>query len=238
MSKAIIVPDLAYTSRKGSGKSTGYRHLKARLKYLQYRDDRNGHIPQDEGRERWVDRGLGQHYRDILKNCDQLGSNSVLAWTWVISPAPDLMQLVPEAEREDLVKSLTERVVEAYYTARGADVPEYAYVMHDRLTNAQEDGVEGLQQLHTHVILPGTVPTVEGARESFYNRANKGHVQLLQTITREQFAMALDQSVGPAWRAYRPDLELPVALEPAGVEPEAGGSELDHWFGPRERSID
>jgi hypothetical protein len=59
----------------------------------------------------------------------------VLAWSWVVSPAPDLMALVPEGLRRDLLIDLTERVVEAYYTARGADVPEYAFVVHDRLTS-------------------------------------------------------------------------------------------------------
>jgi hypothetical protein len=240
MRKAIVVPDLAFTSRQGqdSGKPTGYRRLKAKLKYLQYRNDRNGHIPQEDGLERWVDRGLGQHYRDILKSCDQLGSRSVLAWTWVISPAPDLMALVPEAERQALVKTLTEQVVEAYYLARGAEVPEYAYVLHDRLTRAQEDGVEGWQQLHTHVVLPGTVPTVEGTREPFYNRASKGHVQLLQAITTRQFEAALDRHVGPEWRRLRPEpgMAEPV-LRPAVSEPLPGASELDHWFGARERTI-
>jgi hypothetical protein len=36
MRKAIIVPDLAYTSRKGNGKTGGHQQLKAKLKYLQY----------------------------------------------------------------------------------------------------------------------------------------------------------------------------------------------------------
>jgi hypothetical protein len=58
-SKAIIVPDLAFTTHKGrrGGKSSGYKELKAQLKYYQFRDDRNGHIPQEEGLERWVDNG-------------------------------------------------------------------------------------------------------------------------------------------------------------------------------------
>src|SRR6266852_9094172 len=174
--KAIIIPDLAFTSHKGrrGGKSNGYKELKARLKYFQYRDNRDGHIPQEEGLERWVDKGMGQNYREILTNCKQLASNRLLAWTWVVSPAPDLMALVPEAARQDLVVSLTEEIVEAYYAARGVEIPEYAYVLHDRWTKATE-GTEPQQQLHTHVVLPATVPTVEGSRQNFDNRANKGH---------------------------------------------------------------
>ncbi len=114
MSKAIIVPDLAYASRKGRG----YRALKGKLKYFQFRDDRDGHIPQEQGLERWHDRGLGLHYREILNQCNRLSTSSVLAWTWVISPDPTLIALVPEAEREALVINLTEEIVEAYYTAR------------------------------------------------------------------------------------------------------------------------
>jgi hypothetical protein len=238
MSKAIIVPDLSFTSHKGrrAGKSNGYKELKARLKYFQYRDDRNGHIPQDEGLERWVDMGLGQNYREILSNCSQLASNRLLAWTWVISPAPDLMTLIPEEARQAVVRSLTEEIVEAYYLARGVEVPEYAYVLHDRWTNS-DDGGEAQQQLHTHIVLPATVPTVEGSRETFDNRAKKGHIQLLQTISIEKFEAVLDQYAGPEWRRLRlgvetPELEIP---EPIIRDDASGLSELDRWFG---RAID
>src|SRR5260221_9247231 len=99
--KAIIVPDLKFTSPQGrrGGKSNGRQELTAKLKYFTFRDDRDGHIPQEYGLERWHDRGLGQHYHDVLANCERLASNKVLAWTWVIAPAPDLMALVPEDQR-------------------------------------------------------------------------------------------------------------------------------------------
>jgi len=234
--KAIIVPDLAFTLHKGRGrnKAGGYGELKARLKYFQYRNDRNGHIPQEEGLERWHDRGLGKDYRHILNNCGDLASERMLAWTWVISPDPSLMALVPEAAREELVLSLTEEVIEAYYTARNVEVPEYSYVLHDRLTNEKEEASERLQQLHTHIVLPATVPTVEGARSAFDNRANKGHFQMLQAIAAEKFEAALDRYVGPEWRKQRPDLEQLPTEEP---EMESGLSELDRWFGPRDRVI-
>lgn len=231
-SKAIIVPDLAFTSHKGrrGGKSSGYKELKAQLKYFQFRDDRNGHIPQEEGLERWVDRGLGQNYREILNRCGELASNRLLAWTWVVSPAPDLMALVPEEVRKELVVSLTEEIVEAYYTARDVEIPEYSYVLHDRWTN----GDAPQQQLHTHIVLPATVPTVEGTRSPFDNRANKGHLQLLQEISTEKFEAALDRYVGPEWRTLRPE---PTPDIEAGPEPlvlqdgTPGPSELDRWFG-------
>ncbi len=241
MSKAIIVPDLAFTMHKGRGrnKAGGFGELKARLKYFQYRDDRNGHIPQEEGLERWHDRGLGQDYRSILNNCSRLASDRLLAWTWVVSPDPVLMAHVPEDQRQELVLSLTEEIVEAYYTARGVEVPEYSYVMHDRLTNGEDDSGERLQQLHTHVVLPTTVPTVEGARDTFDNRANKGHFKLLQAISTEKFEAALDYYVGPEWRLTRseqalvPDEQAVQIMEPTLDET----SELDQWFGPRSLDI-
>src|SRR5262249_32119036 len=181
MSKATIVIDLAFSSRKGQrGRGAhGYSELKARLKYFQYRRDHDGHIPQDYGTERWTDRGLGNNWGEILSNCRQLSSKKVLAWSLVISPAPDLMALVPEAHRPTLVKSVTEQVVEGYFNERGVEVPEYAYALHERLTNKGE----GIQQLHPHVLLPGTVPVLEGGREPLYIRQRQGHLQQLQRIT-------------------------------------------------------
>ena len=102
MSKAIIVTDFAYKGPKRSGRGTGRQGLKATLKYLQYRDKPNNHLAQTPGYERWQDRGMGRHYGDIFKQCDALQSQHVLAWTWVISPAPDLMALVPQEEWVDL----------------------------------------------------------------------------------------------------------------------------------------
>ncbi len=245
MTKALIVPDLAYTSRAGrrGGRSNGYKELTAKLKYYQYRNDRNGHIPQAEGLERWQDHGLGRHFRDIMKSCDTLGSDKVLAWTWVISPAPDLMALVPETERGALIRSLTEHIVEAYYEARDVDVPAYSYVVHDRLTKPDEKTGERLQQLHSHIVLPGTVPSFVGTREPFYNRANKGHIALLQEIATECFSVELDRLVGPEWRELRPEL-APPPLEPEIIDLPAiptlaeGESELDQWFGRRRSDLD
>src|SRR5579864_1199072 len=96
MRKATVVVDFAYVSPKGRGRNSGYHHLRSKLKYVQYRDDRNTHIKQAKLVDRWQDRGLGNHYRAILNTCADLSSKHVLAWTWIVSPAPDLMTLVPE----------------------------------------------------------------------------------------------------------------------------------------------
>jgi len=119
MSKALIVADLKYKAPKRRGRGSGQKGLRGALKYFQYREDHNTKAGPDRLRDRWQDRGLGAHYRDIQANCDRLKSQHVLAWTWVVSPAPDLMALVPEDRRRTLVMDVTERIVEAYYEARG-----------------------------------------------------------------------------------------------------------------------
>lgn len=223
MSKAIIVTDFAYKGPKRKGRGTGHQGLRGTLKYLQYRDDRNKHVPQDENAERWVDRGLGQHYRAIFENCDHLQSKHVLAWTWVVSPSPDLMTLVPESQRRDLLHNLTELVVEDYYTQRGFDVPEYSYVVHDSLTQPDDQG-EVLQHLHAHVVLPGTAPLPGADRAAVYNNKEKGHDALFREIGSRHFAAALDEIVGPEWRQLREEQEAPAPTL---------SDDLDAWFGER-----
>jgi hypothetical protein len=200
MSKAIIVVDFAYKGPNRSGRGTGRQGLKATLKYLQYRDKRNNHLAQSRDYERWQDHGLGRSHGEILKQCDALQSKHVLAWTWVISPAPDLMSLVPPSQRRDLLYDLTERVVEDYYTERGYDVPEYSYLMHSAKTKAKE-GEAPQEHLHTHVILSGTAPSTAD-RLPVYNNATKGHDRLFRQIAAQHFADLLDER-GIDWRPLR-----------------------------------
>ena len=72
--------------------------------------------------------------------------------------------------------------------------------MHDR------DTAEGEQQLHTHVVLPGTTVTLSGP-EPFYNNKKEGHVALFNEIADKQFELALDKTIGLDWRALRPEPE-------------------------------
>jgi hypothetical protein len=219
MSKAIIVVDFAYKGPKRTGRGTGHKGLRSTLKYLQYRDNRADHHSQVDNSERWCDMGLGRHYREIFESCDQLQSKHVLAWTWVISPAPDLMALVPEDLRRDLVCDLTERVVEEYYEHRGFETPDYSYIVHDRQTNES-----GMQQLHTHVILPGLAPLPGVDMAPVYNNKERGDDVLFREIAAQHFSDVLDKIVGPEWRHAREQ------------EPERtpDTDDLDVWF-PRER---
>lgn len=223
--KATIVPDFGYVSMKGKGNTSAHQHLRGKLKYFTYRDNRDTHLKPCERVDRWQDHGLGKDYRTILNNCDALSSKHVLAWSWVISPAPDLMALVPEDMRRDLVIDLTERIVESYYTARGAEVPEYSFVLHNRLTTTNDGDQPSLQHLHTHVILPGTVPTLEG-RQPFYNNKEKGHDRLFREVAAQHFEAALDEIVGERWRDLRRESEIVPAMPDS--------DDLDAWF-PRER---
>ena len=211
MSKAIIVVDFAYKSPKRNGRGTGQKGLRSTLKYLQYRDKENNQRAQRLDYERWRDRGMGLHWREIYQNSGRLQSPHVLAWTWVVSPSPDLMELVPAKARRQLVCDLTERVVEDYYLARGFDVPEYSYILHDRQTNAQ-----ALQQLHTHVILPGTASEGMTDRSPVYNNVSKKHDVLFRNIATQHFERALDEIVGPEWRKQR---ELEPDLSGKEIEP-------------------
>lgn len=219
MSKAIIVVDFAYKGPYRKGRGTGHQGLRSTLKYLQYRDNRTDHLPQMQDNERWRDLGMGQHYREIFENCDHLQSKHVLAWTWVVSPAPDLMALVPEEKRPQLLCDLTERIVEDYYTERGFELPEYSYVLHDRLTDAKEEGEEPMQHLHTHVVLPGTVSSI-AERLPVYNNKERGHDALFRQVASRHFADMLDEAVGVEWRLQREE-------EPE-IKPDV--NDLDAWF--------
>jgi hypothetical protein len=209
MSKALIVVDFAYKGPKRTGRGTGAKGLHRTLRYFQYRDAANNRQAQNHDYERWHDRGLGLHYRAIYERCLDLQSRHVLAWTWVISPAPDLMALIPEVERRALLAELTERIVEDYYAARGLDTPEYAYVVHRRMTEP-EDEATPQEHLHTHVVLPGTAPGL-ASRVPVYNNTSKGHDTLFREIAAQQFAQLLDEH-GLDWRVQRdwlPERDIP-----------------------------
>lgn len=214
MTKPLIIPDLKFKSPKRRGRGSGPKGLRGMLKYVQFREDRDQRA-KTWGDERWADCGLGKHYREIFANCDRLKSQHVLAWTWVLSPAPDLMALVPEAQRRALVMDVTERVVESYYEARGFQTPPYAFVLHDRLT------AEGEQQLHTHVILPGLAPTVAGW-EPVYNNKREGHEALFTAIAHDEFEQTPDRVIGREWRRLRePEIAPDIPSDP---------DSLDAWF--------
>ena len=122
MTKPTIIPNWKYQKpTKG-----GYRGLKKLLKYVSHRESPD-HRPVEID-ERWTDCGLGKSWREVYENAGRLAGPYVLAHHMVIAPAPDLMALVPEDQRHDLVREVTERTIEAWHEARELNQPEYSYV--------------------------------------------------------------------------------------------------------------
>ncbi len=207
MSKPIIIPNWKY-QKPTSG---GYRGLKKLLKYVSYRENPD-HRPLEPDL-RWTDCGLGDSWKTVYETVGDLGGPYVLAHHMVISPAPDLMQHIPEAMRHDIVCEITERTIETWHIERGLAVPEYSYVLHDRDTNEGNQ-----QQLHTHVFIAGTIDNGVGERQS--HRVNREQVVAdvssmsrhdnLHKIARHQFEQVLDRSIGLEWRR---DRELETSLD-------------------------
>lgn len=85
------------------------------------------------------------------------------------------------------------------------------------------DGSETMQQLHTHVVLPGTAPLPGSDRGAVYNNKEKGHDVLFREIASRHFSEALDRIVGPEWQQMR---ELEPEIEPTHPAPD----NLEAWF--------
>lgn len=204
MSKPSIIPNWKYQKpTKG-----GHRGLKKLLKYVSYRESPD-HRPV-EPEIRWTDCGLGDSWQTVYAHAGQFAGPYVLAHHMVISPAPDLMALVPEALRESITQEVTEHTIEEWHIARGLNVPEYSYCLHDRDT----DDEHGLQHLHTHVFIAGTIDNGVGERIS--HRVNREQVctdrggldrpDNLHHIARREFEQVLDRTIGHEWRLLR-DIE-------------------------------
>jgi len=201
MSKPTIIPNWKY-QKPTSG---GFRGLKKLLKYVSYRENPD-HRPLDN-ELRWTDCGLGESWREVYANAGRFAGPYVLAHHMVISPAPDLMDLLPVNIRQAVVKEVTERTIEHWHIERGLAVPEYSYCLHDRDT----DDEFGLQQLHTHIFIAGTIDNGLGERQS--HRVNREQVctdrgglnrnDNLHHIARQEFESILDRSLGQEWRLLR-----------------------------------
>ncbi len=201
--RGTIWSNLRWIHPQRTGYGTGTKALREKLRYFTYRDDRNVKAPS--GGRRWIDHGLGGTHGDILKNCQTLSSDDRLAWTVMFSPKPRLMELIAEPDRRSFIEDLTEDVIEGWMEARGyVDVP-FAYVVHDRATTE-----EGLQQLHSHAILPGTLETVAG-RERFDNRPSD--LRDFNTLVEDTFELHMDRHLGREWRVAWAAIQREEALK-------------------------
>jgi hypothetical protein len=194
--KQSVITNVRYQTPKGKGASK----LKRLLRYIQYRDDRDGHIPQHRGFERWIDKGLGQNFGEIAARCEEWKSAHVQAFTWVINPNPDLIALVPEVQHVQFVRELTENTLEQFFEARGIDEIEYSYCIHQRETTDEER--PGRDNPHAHIVLPGTYMSwVDGARVPLYMNQNRreNHIEMLHEVAQEQPDSLMIEYVGREW---------------------------------------
>jgi len=203
--KQRVIANVKYQSPKGQGAAK----LKGILRYIQYRNDRDGHIPQERGLERWVDHGLGGNFQTTAANCELFKSEHVQAFTLVINPNPDLVDMIPEKKRARFVRELTENTIEQFFEARELDTPEWSYALHQRETT--EDGRDNP---HTHIILPGTYESwSDGGRLPLYfnNRKADNHIELLHEVAQQQTGILMEQYVGKQWERRYDALHPPEA---------------------------
>jgi hypothetical protein len=202
MPKPLVIPKWQYFNPS----KENHRNLKRFLKYVAFRENAE-HFELEE-HDKWTDAGLGANWQEVYANLTDLKGPYVLAHNMLISPAPDLMALVPDDLKHEVVREVTERTIETWHIERGLAVPEYAYCLHDRDTSDEY----GLQQVHAHIFIAGTIENSIGERES--HRVNKEQVVAgerpmsrsdnLHRIAHEQMEHMLDRTIGIKWRELRP----------------------------------
>ena len=223
------------------------QHTKGLLRYLTYRDSRDGHIKQVGGRERWIDHGLGRTVGEIANTCEQYRSEHVLAFTVVLNPNPDLIAMVPEKRRARFVRELTETTLDRFFGARdiGGGI-EHSTVLHHRAS--EDPQAPGLHNPHTHVILPGTYFDEDlGERVPLFFSRNKRvhHIELLHDITEQAVREHMQLYVGPEWEqrydrlaAMREQQRMVGEQEPDGVFVDEHRQAWPVWGGARRTTED
>ncbi len=218
------------------------KRAKGLLRYLTYRDSRDGHIRQVGGRERWVDHGLGSTVGEIADTCEQYCSEHVLAFTLVFNVNPDLIVMVPEKRRARFVRELTETTLDRFFEARGIEGGiEHSYVLHHR--ESEDPQAPGLHNPHTHIILPGTYFDEDlGERVPLFFSRNKqvNHIEMLHDMTEQTMREHMDRYVGPEWEqrydriaATREQQRRVIEQEPDGVFVDEHGQAWPVWGGAR-----
>lgn len=217
------------------------KRMKNLLKYLTYRDSRDGFVKQRTGMERWVDHGMGASVSEIAQRCDDLRSEHVLTFSLVINPNPELTTMVPFEQRERFVRELTKNVVEGFFDERGLDTGiEYSYVLHHR--SSMDSQSPGLHDPHTHVVLPGTVFDEEhGKRVPLYFSQNRkvNHIDMLHRVTERESEALMERFVGLDWEQRYDAVnaaraaQWAITQEPAHGSVELDDESFDFWVGAR-----
>lgn len=201
-------------SKRGGGSFPNVRGL---LKYLQYRDNRDDHIPMAGGPERWVDGGLGTCYQHILSRLDELSPANRHAYchALVISPDPEALAGVegdPQARFVEAVRAAIEEW-EAWRLEHDrrpqVGAIEYSLVVH---RPARDYG----EQMHAHVILAAaTEDPLTRERTPLYN--NRAEIDAFKETVYRQLDRVYEldrererereQPEPERWRAAEPEIE-------------------------------
>ena len=199
-------------TKKGGAHFPDVRGL---LKYVQYRDNRNDHIPRAGGPDRWVDGGLGISYPKILARLDELSAGNPHAYCFAVVISPDPEAIATWRSRQAVDGDPHARFVEAIKASMSEweawreehDKPlagpiEYSFVVHRPERNYGE-------QMHAHLILPAaTENAMNGDLTPLYN--NRPHVEAFKEIVYHQ----LDRVYDLDREQKEPELKLEMELEP------------------------
>ena len=205
--KSICNFGYAQTRKGGSH----FPDVKGLLRYVQYRDDRNDHIPGAGGPDRWVDGGLGDRYRKILARLDELSPANRHAYchSVIISPDPEAVARVegdPQARFVEAVGAAVqewEKWRQVHDEKPQAGPIEYSFVVHRPERNYGE-------QMHAHLIVAAaTEDPVTGEATPLYN--NTQHVEAFKEITYRQ----LDRVFGLDREQEKPERQ--PQMEPEGA---------------------
>lgn len=241
--KQMCIANIKY-KRPTQNEQKGMKNM---LKYLTYRDGRDGYVQQVSGKERWVDHGLGSSVTGIANQCERYQSDHVLLFSLVVNPNPDLVAMIPHEKRERFLRQLTDNTVNDFFDERGIDTGvEYSWVMHHRMTDDGE--APGRHDPHTHIILPGTYYDAdEGRRVPLFFSRNKSvnHIEMLHSVNQHHMEQLMDRFAGPDWEQRYDALaqqrleQLEVVEEqPHGYHVEEDGTTRQFWCGTRQFAKD
>jgi hypothetical protein len=199
--------NFGYARTKKGG--THFPDVRGLLKYVQYRDDRDDHIPGGGGPDRWVDGGLGDSYPKILARLNELSAGNPHAYCFavVISPDPEAIAEVEGDPQARFVEAIRASMAEWQTWRDEHDKPlagpiEYSFVVHRPERNYGE-------QMHAHLILPAaTENAMSGDLTPLYN--NRTHVDAFKEIVYRQ----LDRVYGLDRQQEKAEIKLERELEP------------------------
>jgi protein required for attachment to host cells len=139
---------------------------------------------------------MGESWRTIARRAQLAAGSRTTARMWIISPDPELMAHVPETERFNALRNVTEGAVEAWYDDNGWGRPEYSYVLHDK--EIDREGVHARQKmLHAHVITSGTYDASVSARR-LDHFVSRHRIANLHDVTHEKTLGELERVLGRA----------------------------------------